>query len=90
MYGYCPICKKRKTLTKHHIFRSAVWRDIPETQSEILPICRQCHNLVELEITRRENAILQKHPDLYVDVVKDFTGRCMNGVFKRIHQRVRV
>ena len=85
---YCPVCGKRRRLTRHHIFRSAVWRDFPETQSYILLVCRQCHDKIEREVTIRENIILQKYPELYVEVVEDFTGRDY-GSIKRLYCKIR-
>ena len=76
--GRCPVCGKWTTLTKHHIFKSCVWRSKPETQSKIFLVCRRCHDAIEIEITRRENLILMEHPELYTGVVEDF----LNGKLK--------
>ena len=70
--GICPVCGKQITLTRHHVFKSCVWRCRPETQGRILLVCRRCHDAIEIEITRRENLILREYPDLYTGVVDDF------------------
>lgn len=70
--GICPVCGKYTILTRHHIYKSCVWRNKPETQGKILLVCRRCHDAIEIEITRRENLILQKHPEIYTGVVEDY------------------
>jgi hypothetical protein len=83
--GICPVCKKHKELTHHHIFKSCVWKDYPETQSEILLVCRTCHDAIEIEITRRENNILRRYPDLYEGVVSDYISGALTPPSK--HKR---
>lgn len=88
--GICPVCKQHRKLTRHHIFRSAVWRDYEDTQEHILLVCRSCHDLIEQEVTKRENEILQKHQELYVGVIEDFTGRnhgSIQGLYNKSRKR---
>lgn len=83
--GRCPLCGKYTNLTKHHVYKTCVWRNKPETQSHIFYVCRSCHDEIEKEILKRENIVLQKHPEIYTGVVNDFlTGKVkINGEKKR-------
>jgi len=85
--GLCPICRQHKTLTKHHIYKSCVWRSKPETQTKIFYVCRKCHDAIEIEITRRENVILTMYPDLYEGVVDDFVSGKLKPPKKRGRRR---
>lgn len=76
-HGHCPICGKYTNLTKHHVFKSCVWKNRQETQGRLFYVCRECHDAIEIEIVKRENNILQRYPKLYTDVIIDFlNGRC--------------
>ena len=66
------MCGRFTRLTRHHVFKSCVWFDKPETQTRIFYVCRRCHDKIEIEITRRENIILQQYPELYTGVVEMF------------------
>ena len=72
MIGYCPICKWRNVrLTKHHKWRKAVWHD-EKKRGKTIMICRECHDELEKEITRRENEILRQHPEIYIGTLEEF------------------
>lgn len=71
--GYCPICKiERLFLTKHHKWKRAVWGRDKKKNSKVIWICRDCHNEIEAEITRKENAILQNNPNIYIGTLNYF------------------
>jgi hypothetical protein len=74
--GKCPICKRFcNQLTKHHKWRRAVWGK--KKNSDVIYICRKCHDELEIAITKKENNILRKFPEIYRDVLSDFLE---NGV----------
>jgi len=83
----CPICKRERSATKHHIYRSAVWKNVPWTRNEVILICRECHNFVEQEITKRENKILQHHPYLYREVIRDFTNGTIRVAWRKRYRK---
>ena len=66
--GRCPICKKIKPLTRHHVYKKAVFGD----NDSIVLVCRQCHDRIEEVIRDKENALLIEHPDIYMDTWIDF------------------
>lgn len=72
----CPVCRKYKDLTKHHVFPKYVW--INYGKSKKLLVCRDCHNLIHKEISNREKEILREFPEIYTDVVEDY----VNGLLK--------
>jgi 5-methylcytosine-specific restriction endonuclease McrA len=73
--GYCPICRQHGLqLTRHHKWKKAVWGRDRKKIGKTIYICRECHNLVEQEITRRENIILKQHPDIYIGTLNKFLG----------------
>jgi len=79
--GRCPICKRVVQLTRHHKWRQAVWKKMWWTQGKIILICRDCHDELEKEITRRENKVLQQHPEIYSGTLEDFIrGRIRTNV----------
>lgn len=67
----CEICGERKRLTKHHIFRRAVWGRTRKN-NEVSYICRDCHDILESEITRKENQILRQYPEIYAGTLNEF------------------
>ena len=68
----CEICGCIRPLTKHHIFKGHVWG---RRSTEIVYLCRPCHDDVEKEITRKENIILRKHPEIYTETIDNFMRR---------------
>ncbi len=70
MYGVCPKCHRYGKLTKHHIYRSAVWH--PYRQNKKKCLCRDCHDSLEKRITAAENEVLRQYPELYTRVLNDF------------------
>ena len=78
MYGVCPVCGIKTTLTKHHILKWKVFHN--NDKDNIIYLCRKCHNqgknsLEEL-IRQRENEILRQYPELYTKALRDY----LNGV----------
>jgi len=72
-YGYCPICKRTDVeLTRHHKWRTHVWKHDRKKQKKKILICRKCHDELEKEITRREGIILRQHPELYIGTLNEF------------------
>lgn len=41
---------------------------------KVIWLCRDCHDRVEQEITRKENEILQSHPEIYIGTLMEFLG----------------
>lgn len=73
LIGYCPICKRHGvSLTKHHKWKTHVWGNDKKKQKKKILICRDCHDQVEKEITRRENIILRGHPEIYIGTLNEF------------------
>lgn len=74
--GICPVCKKKKPLSLHHVFRFAVFKKEEPT----ILICERCHNqgtqCLEALITERENDVLLNKPELYTKALADY----MKGV----------
>ena len=69
--GICPICKKFfHNLTEHHKRRKSVWGTI--NNNDTIFICRHCHDLLEKEITRKENEILRQHLEIYIGTLNEF------------------
>lgn len=68
--GYCEICGRYSTrLSKHHKLKKYLWNG----KGGVIWCCREpCHNEIEKEITRRENALLKQHPEIYLEVLDDF------------------
>ena len=70
--GQCPICKLWfDNLTKHHIWRRAVWGRGKENDESIM-ICETCHNALEKKITEKENYFLKQHPEIYSGTLEEF------------------
>jgi hypothetical protein len=58
---YCDICGKwcgPKEITDHHLKKRAVFGP---NDWNLKPLCRHCHDLVEIEVTKRENTILREN-----------------------------
>ncbi len=71
--GYCPICKRDGlVLTKHHKWKRSVWGRDKKKNSKAIWLCRTCHDEVEQEITRKENAILKSNPNIYIGTLNEF------------------
>jgi len=66
--GKCMICKKVKPLTRHHIYKKAVFGE----NNHIVFICRQCHDRIEFLLRKRENDVLRNKPELYEKAWEDF------------------
>ena len=45
MVGICEKCKKRKILTKHHVYPSRYFKK--QNKPLVIYLCRECHNLIE-------------------------------------------
>lgn len=71
--GYCPGCRQDgMVLTKHHKWKRSVWGRNRKKNRKVIWLCRDCHTKVEAEITRRENAILQQHAEIYIGTLNEF------------------
>lgn len=57
----CPICLKRKQLTRHHLWKTHVWGN----SSEIELICQNCHRVLEEIVKKKEGRILRQYPEIY-------------------------
>lgn len=81
MYGVCPICGRKTTLTKHHILKWKVFHN--NDKDNVIYLCERCHNLgknsLEELIRERENDLLRQHPELYKKALDDY----INGVRAR-------
>ncbi len=73
----CPKCKRNPKhtklgmLTKHHVFKSAIFGKNGKNDI-IIYLCRDCHSDLEILITKMEMLILEKHKSAYTDLFKDF------------------
>lgn len=78
MYGTCPICGRKTTLTKHHILKWAVFHN--DDKENTIYLCAKCHNYgkncLEELIRERENNILRQYPEMYLNALQDY----MRGV----------
>jgi hypothetical protein len=73
LYGYCPICRRDGlALTRHHKWRTHVWKFDKKKQKKKILICRSCHDKLEQEITRKENVILRQHEEIYIGTLNEF------------------
>ena len=70
LFGVCPKCHRHTKLTKHHIYRSAVW--FPYRQEKKKYLCRDCHDDLERKVTEAENKILRQYPEIYPRVLNEF------------------
>lgn len=71
--GHCPICRQHGlVLTRHHKWRRAVWGRNKKKNGKVIWLCRDCHDDVEREITRRENMLLCEHPEIYIGTLNEF------------------
>jgi hypothetical protein len=71
--GFCPACRKDGLiLTKHHKWKRAVWGRDKKKKAKIVWLCRNCHDEIEAEITRRENALLKSNPEIYIGTLNEF------------------
>ena len=72
--GVCPICGKKKNLSRHHIHKWAVFHD--DNEENIFYLCERCHNQgeksLEALITERENELLRTCPELYDKALRDY------------------
>ena len=73
--GHCDCCGisfKRVIPTKHHILKTFVFKNYDSSQSVYAKrVCRRCHDIIEREITARENAILRTMADMYISAYYD-------------------
>ena len=78
MYGVCPICGRKTTLTKHHILKWNVFHN--NDKDNVIYLCAKCHNegknCLEELIRERENNLLRQVPELYLKALHDY----MKGV----------
>jgi len=75
----CPICLERKKLTRHHLWRRAIFgRGTRNNEVEL--ICNECHQTLEAEITRKENAILKQYPEIYAGTFNEMLAIGKDGV----------
>lgn len=71
--GYCPGCKSHGVvLTNHHKWKRSVWGRDKKKNGKTIWLCRPCHDVLEAEITRKENEILRQHPDIYIGTLDEF------------------
>ena len=70
----CGICNQNRVMTKHHVWRRAVWGRTNKNNT-IIYICRYCHEALEIKITERENEILRQHPEIYSGTLNEFISR---------------
>lgn len=69
---------------KHHYWKSAVWKGFKEYQSTIVKfLCKDCHQKLEMEITKQENIILRQHPKLYTDTFEKVKRKIQNEGMQR-------
>ena len=75
----CPICLQKRRLTNHHLWRRAVYGRTARN-NEIEKICEVCHQVLETEITRKENQILRQHPEIYAGTFNSFLAIGEKGI----------
>jgi len=76
----CPKCKCEKKLTKHHVFKSAIFGK--NGRNDILIyLCRHCHDKLEIKITEMEGLILMQHKPAYVNLYTEFMGPTIGNCF---------
>lgn len=83
----CPICLQRKRLTKHHIWRRAVFGRTPKN-NETEYICNECHQTLEAEITKKENEVLKQYPEIYAGTLNEYLAIGREGILlkrKKLH-----
>jgi hypothetical protein len=87
VYGVCPVCGKKTTLTKHHILKWKVFHN--NDKDNVIYLCERCHNqgkmCLEELIRERENDLLRQHPELYKKALDDY----INGVRPKVKIYVR-
>lgn len=69
-FGKCPVCKKEKHLTRHHILPRRFFGNI----EEIVLVCRICHDDIEKEIPDYQKMTTE----FYYDILIKF------GIYERI------
>jgi len=73
-YGVCPICRKKTTLTRHHILKFKIFGN--DDEKNIIYLCAKCHNqgknCLEELIRERENNLLRQYPELYRKALRDY------------------
>jgi hypothetical protein len=74
----CAICGSMKDLEGHHLYKYAVFKE-KEGFDQIVWLCQYHHRIVEQEITRKENIILQQHSHIYKDTLLDFINCPTSG-----------
>ena len=76
----CPKCFEMKKLTEHHILPRRFYK----FNKHIIYLCRECHNNIEIVVSKLEfdnNGKLDK--DGYYKVIKDFIK---NGMYASVMQ----
>lgn len=59
--AFCDICGewcRPDEITSHHLKKRKVYGP---NEWNLKPLCRTCHDLVEIEVTKRENTILREN-----------------------------
>ncbi len=67
--GICPKCLEIKELSKHHVFPRRWFK-----RKEIILLCRECHNNIELIISQRERGKVLKEY-IYLEIIKSFLNK---------------
>jgi len=70
MKGMCPKCHRRKDLTIHHCIPKRLKTGI----EEIVYLCRDCHDWVEVRIKEAEHSLLRRNLNIYWQVVAHIRG----------------
>jgi len=80
VYGECPICGRKRNLTKHHKLKKFVFPELKNERGNLIAICRwPCHDAIELVISAKENALLREHKqEIYLDTLQDFLNGKIN------------
>jgi len=65
--GNCTCCNRWTKLTRHHIHKRFVWGE----NTDIVLLCRYCHDRVERIVSRKENEILRSYPNLGKDAMEE-------------------
>lgn len=64
----CQVCGRLRPMTKHHIMKRSVFGQ----NDNVVLLCRDCHDMIEYIIRKKENEILRKHPEIYTQTWEDF------------------
>jgi hypothetical protein len=90
---YCRICREwnvEKDKSHHHIKPWTVFHD--DSPENILEVCRTpCHDALNELIKEKEDAILQEHEEIYLDALKEMSGKknIISKYYGKIQERRR-